>query len=153
KTPRPRRCRPRLETLGKRIVPSLSTSFDPMSGLLAITGDGDDDTAVLSTDVAGNILLNGAPIPADPTVTNTAAISVVGGDGHDMVDLSAVAGFTGTADLHGEGGHDTLIGGPGNDVLSGDAGHDTLNGGTGNDALFGGQGNDWLIGWEGADYL
>ncbi len=56
-------------------------------------------------------------------------------------------------DLHGLGGHDTIIGLPTKDRLFGDDGNDNLYGSHGDDLLDGGEGADTLKGDVGADTL
>src|SRR3954462_4608157 len=131
---------PQLEELTPRITPALTAIY--ASGTLTITGDLDPDTAVLSADAVGNILLNGAIIPTGPTLGNTLAILMQGGDGNDILDVSALPGANRTQVLDGEGGDDSLVGGQGADSLTGGAGNDTLRGGQGDDILVGGTEDD-----------
>jgi Ca2+-binding RTX toxin-like protein len=66
---------------------------------------------------------------------------VLGGDGDDIINLSAISsppfdtlilGGPGNDVLIGSGGDDTIFGGPGDDVLEGGPGQDCLNPGSGN---------------------
>jgi Ca2+-binding RTX toxin-like protein len=86
-------------------------------------------------------------------------VTVSGGAGHDLLDVSQVARLTTPLAfiLDGGDGGDTLIGGRGADTLSGGAGNDRLVGGLGNDLfvmasadLFA---SDTLSGDEGTDTL
>lgn len=61
--------------------------------------------------------------------------------------------FTGSLELSGTEGDDTLRGFGGADVLRGFAGHDVLHGGAGDDSLFGAEGEDILEGGAGNDYV
>lgn len=80
-------------------------------------------------------------IAADPSDS----LSVLGLDGDDVLDGSALAagGITLTEDA-GDG-NDVLIGSAGDDVLLGGAGDDVLLGGSGQDTLDGGTGNNIVI--------
>jgi Ca2+-binding RTX toxin-like protein len=107
------------------------------------------------------------------------ALLAYGGDGRDMIDLSAIAGgvvvdmgagvAVGAAfsvglldieDATGGAGNDLmtgntannrLVGGGGNDTLSGMEGNDNIGGGGGSDLIEGGNGSDILSGAGGAD--
>ena len=76
---------------------------------------------------------------------HTGTIQVFGGAGDDSITASS-----GNDSLRGDEGNDTLNGGDGNDSLDGSAGHNVLNGGNGDDLFimrahddaFGGAGND-----------
>ena len=92
----------------------------------------------------------------DQVVANGGFVSALGGDGNDLIDLSAA--YAATAD--GGLGNDTvtgpsapvdenlcscvneLSGGAGDDVINGGAGHDELNGGPGVDQMHAGPGID-----------
>jgi len=73
------------------------------------------------------------------TVTGPAGVTVLGGDGNDVIV--------------GAGGDDRLFGGPGHDYLSGGSDDDLMSGGPGEDVLYGLGGDDTLLGGEGRDYL
>ncbi|NKN10771.1 metal-binding protein [Rhizobium laguerreae] len=83
----------------------------------------------------------------NPLVASTLVISDSG-----TVDLSDELG-SGSANVTGSSGDDTLTTGAGNDIISGGDGADTLNGGAGNDHLHGGSGNDTLNGSAGNDQI
>ena len=74
---------------------------------------------------------------------NVARVTANLGDGDDEF-----RGGSGVAEVHGEGGNDTLVGtsspanGPAEDRLFGDGGDDVLSGQAGNDLLDGGDGDD-----------
>ncbi len=69
---------------------------------------------------------------------------VLGGNGDDVINLSAIAAPTFST---------LLLGGPGDDVLIGSGGDDTIFGGPGDDVLEGGPGNDCLAGGTGGDVV
>src|SRR5262249_22318875 len=89
----PLRFQPRLEQLCDRTLFALTTTFS--GGFLTVTSDGASDTAALTTDGSGNILLNGAAISGAPTITNTSSISLIGAGGNDTLSLN-LPGYTGT---------------------------------------------------------
>ena len=123
-------------------------------GVLAVVGDAQDNTIVISRDAAGRILVNNGDvrvIGSTPTVANTRTIAVVGGGGNDTITLDEVNGALPRATLIGGTGDDTLTGGSGNDLLIGQAGNDTLLGKGGADQLFGGADNDTLTGGDADD--
>jgi Ca2+-binding RTX toxin-like protein len=142
---------PRVEELTPRITPALTAVY--ASGTLTVTGDAADDTGVLTADATGNILLNGDPITGGPTLGNTLAVLMDGGDGNDVLDVSALPGAGRATVLNGGNGDDSLVGGLGSDCLIGGAGNDTLRGNQGDDILIGGDGNDLLDGGSGDDRL
>lgn len=76
--------------------------------------------------------------------------------------MTVLYGTTGSDNINGTGGNDTLYGWAsggdasspsGNDTLNGNAGDDTLYGGTGDDTLYGAAGNDTLDGGTGSDTM
>ncbi|TXT17582.1 MAG: Cadherin domain-containing protein putative calcium-binding protein, partial [Planctomycetota bacterium] len=77
-----------------------------------------------------------------------AAVSVIGDNGNDLLDASALAVHV---SLQGGIGTDTLKGGSGDDDLNGNADDDSIDGGAGNDSIQGGAGNDVLVGAAGDD--
>ncbi len=73
---------------------------------------------------------------------------LLGGDGDDVLNLSAIAaptfatlliGGAGADLLLGSGGDDTLLGGPGDDILNGGPGIDTVSVGPGANILLNGE--------------
>jgi Ca2+-binding RTX toxin-like protein len=154
----PRRGRfvPDLEPLAERILPAVTASFTPGTGVLSVLGDSHDNNIVVSRDAAGKILVNGGAVSVTggmSTVANTTLIQVFGQAGNDSIALDETNGALPAANLFGGAGNDTLIGGSGNDMLFGQAGNDTLFGKGGNDFLFGGDGNDVLTGGTGNDQV
>jgi Ca2+-binding RTX toxin-like protein len=120
----------------------LTTSFDPVSGVLTVTGTdaantiefGNNGTTFLVRETTGGI----------PTETNfdTAPVknivisTLAGSDTVIMGKMTILA---------------TLNGGKGNDRLSAGRGNDKLNGGGGDDYMFGGDGKDTLDGGSEGD--
>src|SRR5262249_28812068 len=103
-------------------------------------GDGDDD-AVVRTSGNGLVLAG----EGDDTVHGNGAFHELLGEAGD--DL-----LSGSLDLHGGHGNDTLR--PSLDGFGyGDEGHDTLIGAGGNEQLYGGPGNDVAYGQDGDDLI
>jgi Ca2+-binding RTX toxin-like protein len=126
------------------------------SGVLTVSGDGADNSIVISRNAAGTILVNNGAIAVTggtPTVANTALIRVVGLGGNDVITLSEVNGALPAARLFGGAGNDTLSGGSGNDQLFGQGGNDTLLGRGGFDLLFGGSEYDTMTGGDADDQV
>jgi Ca2+-binding RTX toxin-like protein len=133
---------------------SAATTATFSNGVLNVSGDGADNSIVISRDAAGQILINGGAVATTggtPTVANTALIQASGLGGNDQITLNEANGALPAARLFGGSGNDTLTGGSGADTLFGQGGDDTLLGKGGNDQLFGGGGNDTLIGGGGND--
>jgi Ca2+-binding RTX toxin-like protein len=140
----------------KRLVPPNSTSavFEPLTGVLILTGNDLDDTLVVSRDAAGKILINSGAVSINggvPTVANTVLIQIFGRGGNDQLSLNEANGALPRCSLFGEAGNDTLTGGSGADVLNGGLGLDTLLGKGGADSLIGGDDNDTVTGGDGDD--
>ncbi len=156
KQPNRGRILPTLEPLGERILPAITASFSPGTGILSVVGDAQNNTIVVSRDAAGDILVNGGAVAIQggaATVANTSLIQVYGQAGNDQISLDEANGALPAAKLFGGDGNDTLTGGSGNDLLFGQGGADTLLGKGGDDQLFGGDGNDTLTGGAGADQV
>ncbi len=147
---------------------AVTSSFDPVTGTLTITGDSADDTIrVWSSN--GNIYINGYnPGTGALSAASVKWIIARGGGGDDTIDLSGVhaANFphleSDSVKIYGEDGNDTLTGsafackvdgGNGDDRLVSGIGDDTLDGGPGDDILLGYHGNDRLWGGSGNDTL
>ncbi len=139
----------------------LAVNFSSISavfagGVLTVTGDDQDNTLIVSRDVAGTILVNGGTLAVTggvPTVTNTSLIRILGLGGNDVLTVDDSNGSMPPANLVGGDGDDILTGSASDDVLDGGPGNDTLNGRGGNDTLIGGPGNDTLIGGPGSDVI
>jgi len=147
---------PGVESLGDRVLPSVTATFSPNAGTLSIFGDAQDNTIVVSRDAAGNLLVNGGAVRiagGAPTVAYTTLVQVFGQAGNDQITLEETNGALPSANLFGGSGNDTLTGGSGNDRLFGQSGDDTLLGKNGDDFLFGGAGEDVLTGGKGNDQV
>jgi Ca2+-binding RTX toxin-like protein len=134
----------------------VSANFDPVSGVLTVTGDALDNLIVVTRNAAGAILVNGGNISIEggvATVANTTLIEIFGRSGNDRLTLDEANGALPQAHLFGEGDNDILTGGSGADMLDGGPGNDTLLGRGGADMLFGGDGNDTLTGGDGDDQV
>jgi Ca2+-binding RTX toxin-like protein len=116
--------------------------------LFVFGGAGNDTISVTGPGSAVTVNINGV---AYGPYTPTGKVLVFAGDGNDTVTVQS--SVTRPAELHGEGGNDTLTGGAGSDLLDGGAGDDSLVAVSGNDTLLGGDGNDTLRGGGGNDSL
>jgi Ca2+-binding RTX toxin-like protein len=135
---------------------AISAIFSAAQGLLSIFGDALDNTATVSRDAAGTILINGGAVSVlggTPTVANTNQVQVFGLAGNDQLTVNEANGALPKVNLFGSTGTDELTGGSGNDLLFGEDGNDTLLGRGGADLLFGGDGNDVLTGGDGDDQM
>jgi Ca2+-binding RTX toxin-like protein len=124
--------------------------------VLSVTGDGADNSIVISRDAAGSVLVDNGAIPVGggtPTVANTALIRVDGLGGQDQIGLDEANGALPAANLSGGAGTDTLAGGSGDDQLFGQTGDDTLLGHGGFDLLFGCSNRDSLTGGDADDQV
>ena len=128
------------------------------------------DNVTIQADASGNleVLSNGSLVIATPAVAvNTlTSISVFGGDGPNIINLTNVTtsafaanltvtvnGGDGSDIIFGSEFADSLIGGNGGDAITGALADDTIEGGNGIDTLSGGVGNDSLFGGDGADSI
>ena len=133
---------------------SITSTFNPASGILTVIGDTANNSIVTSRDAAGQIFVNGVkPIGGSVTVANTSLIQIFGQGGNDNISVNEANGPMPAVNIFGGDGNDRITGGSGNDLLFGQAGNDAINGGAGNDFLFGGDGNDTLDGGTGNDQL
>src|SRR5262245_26196575 len=112
-------------------------------GILKASGDRLDNSITFSSDLAGNLVVNGGAVPikgTTPTTTNTSEIQAQGSGGNDTITIDETNGPMPSATLSGGAGDDTLIGGSADDHLFGGAGLDTFvwNPGGGNDVIDGG---------------
>jgi Ca2+-binding RTX toxin-like protein len=112
---------------------------------------GDDVVAITTPDVFTFDALAG-----DDTVCAGAGTTMVlGGDGKDTIDLTALAqngrvdAGAGNDTVVGSAHDDFLFGGDGNDTISAGRGDDDAEGGSGDDLVMGGAGDDSL--WGGTD--
>ena len=142
---------PAVETLLDRIVPAVTATFAPDTGVLTVFGDAQANSIIVSRNVGGDILINGGAVAIQggaPTTANTTLIKVFGLGGSDEIKLDEANGDLPVAKLHGGGGRDTMEGGAGNDTLVGGSGNDSLVGNDGFDSLLGGRGDDTLTGCD-----
>ncbi len=91
------------------------------------------------------------------TASTNNSCYIEAGDGHDLIDLSALEA-TGLSMVQGGLGNDTFIGGAGSDTYfggnhSGNTGGDDISGGAGDDSLFGSTGFDVIDGGDGNDTI
>lgn len=172
---KPRRQVLSLHTLDRRDVPSAVTTFDPLTRTVTITGDAENNVAVVGVQ-AGSVVVDvdgaTASFPAsqvrnlvfvghagDDQFTNNTAIRSLGngGDGNDVLTGGSgrddFFGGAGDDSMVGNAGDDRIYGGAGNDALWGNDGKDELRGDTGDDTLLGGAGDDELRGGAGTDRL
>lgn len=151
----------------------------PIPGVVADGGDGNDAITVAGTDTTATRLLGG---DGNDTIAGGAGDdridgglgddNLTGGAGADMITYetrtadvtvslkAGTGGQEGEADtlagfeiLRGGKGVDVLLGGPADDMIEGGPGADNVNGGAGDDTLFGGRGPDAMRGGPGNDLL
>jgi len=135
-------------------VESITAVFD--GGILTVTGDDQDNSIVVSRDLAGTLLVNGGLVPVTggvATADNTSLIRIIGLKGNDELRADDTTGLNTPTNILGNEGDDTITGGSADDELDGGPGNDTLHGSDGHDRLFGGAGNDFLNGGRGDDEL
>src|SRR5215813_69528 len=130
---------------------TVSSRFNPATGVLTATGDNHDNTITVSHDATGAILINDGAVPivgGTPNVANTTQIQLSGRGGDDVI--TADSSSTVPVTIDGGAGDDTITGGGGADILYAGAGNDIVTGGRGNDTAFLGAGNDRFI-WNPGD--
>jgi Ca2+-binding RTX toxin-like protein len=174
------------ESLEQRTYLSVTSLF--VNGELQILSDGPDNI-VVDTDSAGTglvrVTVNGSADTTLPSIQPSIvrAISVVGSDSDNVIDVSGVTAatfpfvdpitslgvqisvdgddgndtITGSLDLGGtlDGGNgaDTITGMDGADSIDGGDGADSINAGAGNDTVTGDDGNDTIDGGTGDDQV
>jgi Ca2+-binding RTX toxin-like protein len=132
---------------------AITSSFDPVTGVLSTIGDDNDNAITTSRDAAGNIFVNGGAVPISggtATVANTSLISISGQGGSDTISLDESNGVLPAAFLEGGDGNDTITGGSGADQLFGGDDNDVVFGGRGNDTADLGAGDDVFV-WNPGD--
>lgn len=87
----------------------------------------------------------GGPGPVSCALSAFTSLVIIGGNGDDAIDLSAIFGQAFDITVLGGEGNDVLLGSAGDDVIFGGAGDDILVGGDGFDLLSGGPGDNTLI--------
>ena len=133
---------------------SASIVADPLNPgqfVLSVVGTPQDDSIVIEPSHGQiRVKLSGTTIG---TFSASAFQRIVasGLDGNDTISVNSK--IAKPAELHGDGGNDTLRGSSGNDSLLGGAGDDVLFGLGGNDVLDAGTGHDVLVGGKGNDQL
>lgn len=124
--------------------------------VFAVSGQAADAIAI--TCASGEVRVNGSQLTAQPVACESVKrISVTGGSGDNVIDLSGVllADFRGLparvagvrpVTVDGVEGDDTITGSEASDELLGFDGADTIRGGRNRDAIFGEAGSDVLEG-------
>jgi Ca2+-binding RTX toxin-like protein len=145
----------RLDSLENRVLPTVTTSFDAVTGLLTVRGEANDAIAVSAVGPLGAklVAVNGKATQVATSVVET--VNVRGGAGNNRINLPGVkpTAFVALNEVHVDGGagndkitgspfDDDLAGGPGRDVIKGMTGNDTIRGGGDVDVLDGGIGDD-----------
>lgn len=162
-SPRQRSASLQVEGLEVRLVPTVTatvmtqTTTTSSHQYLAITGDSAANTITVK-EINGQISVDGMQIKVGNVYKNSIPatsikrVYVLGNDGNDRIDLSAVKTVYG--DVYGGKGDDVIIGTPKDDMLFGEADNDRILGGDGKDTIYGGAGNDGMFGGGGiGDYL
>jgi Ca2+-binding RTX toxin-like protein len=120
--------------------------------------DGDEAFYVKQGSDASHVLVWAPGLGVDESDAQeyevTKLILALGGNGNDIIDLSAVTANIGY-EIEGGAGDDVLKAGSGTGKakIVGDAGNDTIEGSGGDDNLFGGAGNDSIKGEGGKDWI
>ena len=145
------------ESLDPRLLLTVTTAFN--AGVLTVSSDASDVIAVAANG-SGEVTVNGDNDPTGMGVIAAAdvtAIEVTGGDGDNVIDLSAVASadYTGLTSVSIDGGlgGDTITGSEFADQINGGSGDDSVQGGAGDDTILGGFGSDTLAGDGGTDSI
>jgi len=105
--------------------------------------------ALIPFNSSAQCLLNGDPVPGDPTV-------IEGTGDADFIDCSTspnshdIYGYAGKDLLIGSGNDDFIAGGGNGDVIHGGEGNDAIDGGADNDVIYGDAGNDIIFGGVGS---
>lgn len=107
---------------------------------LEINGGADKDDITTSTNNKFTVLGGSGNDLITHTVGGTKAVSLLGGDGNDSIDIAG--GNTANNVISGEAGKDTMVGIGGADTLDGGAGDDNITTGAGNDVVYGRAGKD-----------
>jgi len=157
-----RRMQPSVDLLEARKLMTSGISFNPASGVVAIVGTNNNDTAKITIDTKGTNSTADDLVAVKYTsgawseyetysLAKVKKIDFQGNAGSDTFDnVTAIPshadGGPGNDYLYGGRSADNFYGGAGNDTLQGHEGNDTLDGGGGNDVLYGDAGNDTLYG-------
>ena len=145
------------ESLDPRLLLTVTTAFN--AGVLTVSSDASDVISIAANG-SGEVTVNGDNDPASIgaiAAADVTAIQVTGGDGDNVIDLSAVtsADYTGltSVSINGGAGGDTITGSGFADEIHGGNGDDSVQGGAGDDTILGEQGNDTLAGGAGTDSI
>src|SRR5262249_30589335 len=79
------------ESLETRLMPAVTATFLPSSGVLSVSGDNQDNTIEISRNAAGALLVNGGAVAitgGTPTVANTALVQAFGQGGNDTITMN-----------------------------------------------------------------
>jgi Ca2+-binding RTX toxin-like protein len=106
----------------------------------------DNDVALVFGDATGvSVFSLAATVNLTGMEAANDTLTIVGGDGDDVLSASGLAAGAIKLVLDGGAGDDVIIGSDGDDVLIGGAGDDVLIGGLGNDVIDGGPGDNIVI--------
>jgi Ca2+-binding RTX toxin-like protein len=119
---------PQVEPLAERVLPAVTATFSPATGVFTVTGDDLDNSIAVSRDAAGTLVVNGdgvvVPVQGGPaTAANTTLIQIFGMGGNDQLIWARSPNLP-PALIDGGAGNDTITSGTGNDTLVGGAGND-----------------------------
>jgi hypothetical protein len=141
---RPQTARLGLDQLGDRVVPAVGIDLNPTTGVLAITGDYQNNDVLVYqpalefSTIAVSSSSNGIPHPTQRfSLSAVNSISFTGGDGNDTLRTMPLF-------FNGNPRFSKIDGGAGNDVLYGLNGDDVFFGSPGNDTYYGRLGSDVL---------
>ena len=147
----------RLETLEARTVPTVTSSFNAVTGRLIVRGEANDSITVSSKGPVGSKLVTINQVSTTIDAFDVKTLDVRGGSGNNKINLLGVSqaafgqlvqvladGGAGNDSIKGSPFADNITGGSGRDTIHGFGGDDTLRGGGDIDVLSGGAGNDLL---------
>lgn len=113
--------------------------------------NGGSETITLSNATGANLTIDSTAGETVTFATPSDSLTVNGGSGDDVIDLSALAsGVITTVTINGGDGMDDITGSQGPDVINGGDGDDTIVGAGGDDIIDGGMGEDTVI-WNNGD--
>jgi Ca2+-binding RTX toxin-like protein len=112
-----------IQSVRSPALPVGATAFRVAAVPSLLSGTPSNDH-IAATLVGGKVQITGLPAPLTVDPATCAPITLSGGSGDDVIDLSGVSNAKMHFILNGGGGNDTLHGGAGNDVLTGGAGAD-----------------------------
>ena len=113
---------------------------------MTVHATADNDVALVFGDATGvSVFSLAATVNLTGMEAANDTLTIVGGDGDDVLSASGLAAGAIKLVLDGGAGDDVIIGSDGDDVLIGGAGDDVLIGGLGNDVIDGGPGDNIVI--------